>query len=238
MTRVVERGKQPGREIMRQSNAVLTHPASVPAQPGLPPKGGHPCKPSRIPSSKRLLRMGRAGVLIRHPISARGHDLYETPGTATLSLLAVDRCRRRSWSRPAGAVPSARCCAAPVTPFIENDIFDYGQGQHNVQDFLNFKPAQADEIDAIVTNPPPAGAAFVRHALTLCPRVFMLLRLTFLESERRRDVLEDCRTYPHSRVPQPPTDDAPRRLGWESRFKSDGVRLVRLGARLYRQTRN
>ena len=44
---------------------------------------------------------------------------------------------------------------------LENDIVDYGQGQDRVQDFLNFKPAQAGEIDAIVTNPPfRLGAAF------------------------------------------------------------------------------
>ena len=74
---------------------------------------------------------------------------------------------------------------------IENDIVDYGQGQDSVQDFLDLKPAWADEIDAVVTNPPYRLAQqFVRHALTLCPHVFMLLRLTFYESERRTDVLE------------------------------------------------
>ena len=74
---------------------------------------------------------------------------------------------------------------------VENDIVDYGLGQDSVQDFLNFKAAQAGEIDAVVTNPPYRLAQqFVRHALTLCPRVLMLLRLTFLESERRRDVLD------------------------------------------------
>ena len=81
---------------------------------------------------------------------------------------------------------------------FENDIVDYGQGQDSVQDFLNFKPAWANEIDAVVTNPPYLLAQhFVRHALTLCPRVFMLLRLTFLESERRRDVLDET----GSRIP-------------------------------------
>ena len=60
-----------------------------------------------------------------------------------------------------------------------------------MQDFLDLKLVREDEIDAVVTNPPYRLAQqFVRHALTLCPRVFMLLRLTFYESERRRDVLE------------------------------------------------
>ena len=30
-------------------------------------------------------------MLIRHPDSARGNDLYETPVVATLALLAVER---------------------------------------------------------------------------------------------------------------------------------------------------
>ena len=68
--------------------------------------------------------------------------------------------------------PSARCCEAPVTSVFENDIIDYGRGQDSVQDFLDFSPARPPEIDAIVTNPPYRLAQqFVRHALTLCPRV-------------------------------------------------------------------
>ena len=56
---------------------------------------------------------------------------------------------------------------------------------------MDLRPAQVGEIDAVLTNPLYRLAQqFVRHALTLCPRVFMLLRLTFLESERRRDVLD------------------------------------------------
>ena len=77
---------------------------------------------------------------------------------------------------------------------IENDIVDYGQDQDSVQDFLDFERGPDRRIDAVVTNPPYRLAQqFVRHALTLCPRVFMLLRLTFYESERRRDVLDGRR---------------------------------------------
>ena len=47
--------------------------------------------------------------------------------------------------------------------------------------------------ETIVTNPPYKQAdQFVAHALKLCPRVIMLLRLAFLESERRRPILESC----------------------------------------------
>ena len=44
-------------------------------------------------------------------------------------------------------------------------------------------------MQAIITNPPYMLAEqFVGHALRLCPRVIMLLRLAFLESERRTDI--------------------------------------------------
>ena len=46
-------------------------------------------------------------------------------------------------------------------------------------------------VEAIVTNPPfKLAAAFVAHALDLCPKVVMLLRLAFLESERRTPILD------------------------------------------------
>ena len=67
-------------------------------------------------------------------------------------------------------------------------------------------------IGAIVTNPPyKLAAQFVGHALTIAPKVVMLLRLAFLESEgaararRRASRARAC-------VPQSPADDAPRRL--------------------------
>jgi hypothetical protein len=43
----------------------------------------------------------------------------------------------------------------------------------------------------ILTNPPfKLANQFVAHALALCPKVIMLARLAFLESERRTRILE------------------------------------------------
>jgi hypothetical protein len=47
-----------------------------------------------------------------------------------------------------------------------------------------------DGCECIITNPPLLAKEFAAHALMLCPRVVMLLRLAFLESERRRENLE------------------------------------------------
>ena len=47
-------------------------------------------------------------------------------------------------------------------------------------------PAPAEPFDWVIGNPPYSHAeAHVRHALTLAPRVAFLLRLAFLESEKR-----------------------------------------------------
>jgi hypothetical protein len=49
-----------------------------------------------------------------------------------------------------------------------------------------------DLYETIITNPPyKLAEQFIAHALDLCPRVIMLLRLAFLESERRCALLED-----------------------------------------------
>jgi hypothetical protein len=53
--------------------------------------------------------------------------------------------------------------------------------------------APSSPVGAIVTNPPYKLAdQFVAHALTLCPRVIMLLRFSFMGSERRSPILANC----------------------------------------------
>jgi hypothetical protein len=130
-------------------------------------------------------------MLIRHPDSGRGNDLYETAEAATLALLAVEPLPPTILEPACGRGAISKVLRRAGHTVLENDIVDYGLGQDGVQDFLNFKPGPTAEIDAVVTNPPYRLAQqFVRHALNLCPHVFMLLRLTFYESERRKDVLE------------------------------------------------
>jgi hypothetical protein len=75
---------------------------------------------------------------------------------------------------------------------------------------------------AIVTNPPfKLAEEFVAHALDLCPRVVMLLRLAFLESDRRTGILEDhglARIHVfRKRLPMTFRD------GWEGRKANSGM---------------
>jgi hypothetical protein len=73
---------------------------------------------------------------------------------------------------------------------IASDIIHYDFALDFEADFLTqVRPPTGTEL--ILTNPPYRFATeFVDHALTLCPRVIMLCRLAFLESERRTRILD------------------------------------------------
>lgn len=130
----------------------------------------------------------------RHALRDRGADLYETPPEAVRALLAVEEI-------PSGAVWECACGPGSIVRTLRaaghevwaTDLVDYGspdQDQHGI-DFLLEDGSAPYYIGSICTNPPfKLATEFVRHALLLCPRVYMLLRLAFLESERRTNILE------------------------------------------------
>jgi hypothetical protein len=125
----------------------------------------------------------------RHPLSERGADLYETPAVAVEALLLVERIPHVIWEPAAGPGAIVRVLRDHGHAVIASDLIDYG-GLHFVRDFLGEISMPAGTM-AIVTNPPfSAAEKFVEHALRLCPMVVMLLRLAFLESERRCGILE------------------------------------------------
>jgi hypothetical protein len=128
----------------------------------------------------------------RHALSERGNDLYETPPEATRALMRAEQLPHRIWEPAAGRGAIVDVLRAAGHDVIAADIADYGvPGQATGRDFFLETEAPAG-IDTIVTNPPYRdGAAFVRHALTLCPRVIFLLRLAFLESTSRTDILDE-----------------------------------------------
>src|SRR5262249_54656509 len=73
---------------------------------------------------------------------------------------------------------------------ITSDIADYGFPLDFQRDFLEVTEAPAG-CECIVTNPPfKLAEAFVARSLRLVSLTLMLLRLNFLESERRRLILE------------------------------------------------
>jgi hypothetical protein len=125
----------------------------------------------------------------RHQLSERGADLYETPPVAVEALLLVEQLSDRVWEPAAGRgaiVRALRYCGHTV---IASDVINYGDLDF-VRDFLAESKMPAG-CEAICTNPPYRLAnEFARHALDLSPKVYLLLRLAFLESVKRTEILE------------------------------------------------
>jgi len=132
------------------------------------------------------------GVVLRHALCERKDDVYETPGCAVRALLRVENLPPRLWEPACCRGAIVNVLRAAGHEVIGSDLVDYGDPTHFYhRDFL-LEHKLPDGCQAIVTNPPyKLAEAFVQHALHLCPRVVMLLRLAFLESERRRDILEN-----------------------------------------------
>jgi hypothetical protein len=127
-----------------------------------------------------------------HPYSERGVDLYETAPPAVRALLAAEPLPPGIvWEPACGPGAIVRVLREAGHRVVATDLIDYGcPDSCGGIDFLTEQVAP-ENVTTIITNPPFMHAnEFVRHALLLVPRVAMLLRLAFLESEGRRDILE------------------------------------------------
>ena len=129
----------------------------------------------------------------RAPLAERKDDLYGTPPEATRALLQAEKLPLRLWEPCAGRGAIVDVLRGAGHEVIASDLVDYGQPTHFTRrDFL-MERKTPDGCEAIVTNPPfKLAEEFVGHALELCPRVIMLLRLAFYESDRRSGILENC----------------------------------------------
>jgi hypothetical protein len=111
---------------------------------------------------------------------------------AVEALLPVERLPQRIWEPAAGRGAITNVLRARGHEVVASDIFDYGNLDF-VDDFLTMEQAPP-HVEAIVTNPPfKLAAEFVAHGLRLVPKVVVLLRLAFLESERRSSILDTGR---------------------------------------------
>jgi hypothetical protein len=130
----------------------------------------------------------------RHTHVERGLDLHETPSVAVEALLRVEKIPHRVWEPACGRGAIVNVLRAQGHEVVASDIADYGlpitpPGYYGRDFLLECKLPKGCEC--IVTNPPfMIVERFVAHALDLAPLVVMLLRLAFLESERRCGILE------------------------------------------------
>jgi len=127
------------------------------------------------------LQMGRAAL------AERKDDFYETPEQATRALLRYEPLPDRIWEPACGKGAISRVLAEAGHDVTSTDLVDRGYGQAGI-DFL-METVAPRGVQAIVTNPPfKLADQFVRHGLTLVPRVVMLLRLAYLEGAGRADI--------------------------------------------------
>ena len=132
------------------------------------------------------------GGATRHAIADRKDDLYETPPEATRALLRVETLPHLIWEPAAGRNAISDVLRAAGHDVVCTDLVDYGcQGVQPRIDFL-MEQQPFFGADCIVTNPPYKNAdAFVRHGLTLCSKVIMLLRLAYCEGAARSDIIDN-----------------------------------------------
>lgn len=130
----------------------------------------------------------------RHSFAERGFDLYETPAIAVHALLHAEQVPHRIWEPACGPGAIVKVLRETGRFVVARDLHDWGcPASESGVDFLQETRAPAG-VEGVVTNPPFKSAdQFVAHALLLVPRVFMLLRLAFLESARRTPILESGR---------------------------------------------
>jgi hypothetical protein len=127
----------------------------------------------------------------RHSLAARGPDFYATPPEAVRALLRVEKLTRKVWEPAAGCGAIAETLRTAGHIVHASDLHDWGCPDCRIGvDFLDARRAPAG-VTCIVTNPPyKLAEQFVTHGLKRCPYVVMLLRLAFLESERRSPLLD------------------------------------------------
>lgn len=156
----------------------------------------------------------------RHSLDVRKDDLYETPSVAVEALLRVEQLPKMIWEPACGRNSIVDVLRANGHTVHASDLVEYGLGESYRVDFLMEHGYLFP--GAIVTNPPfKLAHEFVEKALDLCPKVAMLLRLAFLESEKRCNILDNgwlARVYVfRKRLPMMHRD------GWEGNKANSGM---------------
>src|SRR4051812_19218066 len=129
----------------------------------------------------------------RHALKVRSKDLYETPPCAVRTLLRCERLPSLIWEPSAGRGAMVRELTAAGRRVIASDLVAYPGSDPGIEtpvDFLRVERAPS-RCRCIVTNPPfQIANDFIRHGLTLVPRVIVLLRLMAIEGASRSDLID------------------------------------------------
>ena len=131
------------------------------------------------------------------------HDYYATDPRAVELLLEQETFCPYIWECACGEGHMSEVLKAHGFKVKSTDIIDRGYDGTEIQDFLEAKKSdyKNDYPRDIITNPPYKYAKeFVEHALDISmagTKIAMFLKLTFLESQARRQLFEK---YPPEKI--------------------------------------
>lgn len=150
-----------------------------------------------VPAKKAIPKRNSRGANTRHKLKDRKNDLNETPPEATLALIEHADLPDAIWEPCCGPGAMVSVLRAAGHIVYATDLVDYKSPLQDMHgwDFLLERQLPIG-TKAIVMNPPyKLDSLFIAHALRLCPRVFALLRLNFLEAGNRMDEAGQARRY-------------------------------------------
>lgn len=122
---------------------------------------------------------------MRHSKADRALELYETCPEATYALMKHERLPHTLWEASCGRGAIVKILRAAGHEVLATDWRDYRwEGQDaSLFNFMHQTALPMHGIDAIIQNPPFSKAAeFTQKSIELCPLVYMLLPLRFLEA--------------------------------------------------------
>lgn len=121
------------------------------------------------------------------------NDFYATDPSAVEPLIDFMGWREKKvsiWENSCGEGHLVKPLLAAGAKVLATDLVDRGYGIAGIN-FLEQHFFETGEFDAIVMNPPYKKALeFVQKSLNIAPTVCAFLRITFLESERRKPFFE------------------------------------------------
>lgn len=119
------------------------------------------------------------------------NDFYATSPVAIKELLKIETLSNNVWECACGLGHLAKPLVEAGYNVKSTDLIDRGFGTGGI-DFLEC----CEQFDGdIITNPPYKYAEdFIRHAMDILPtgrRIYLLLKVQFLEGKKRRDLFEE-----------------------------------------------
>ena len=153
----------------------------------------------------------------RHALADRGDDLYETPACCVSAAFdAGVFCDAGSiiWDPCAGRGGMSRELVRLGFTVIPQDLVAYPGADDGIATGIDFlmERAAPEGVTSIIMNPPYKLAdQFIRHGLTLVPRVYALLRAMAIEGSGRADLIDGHLRHYWVGIDRPP---AMHREGW------------------------